>query len=271
MSEADLLARSAWARSAEPKSAGARLIGARLVAIAALAVFAGASASLACEPGSGVARVIEIAPGQRIGAATGYPPAALNDREVILTFDDGPNPATTPGILDLLASQCLRATFFPIGAVAKDHPDLVRRELAEGHSLGGHTFSHADLSEMPLDQAEKEIRDGFAPLTAAGAPAAFLRLPELRASKQVLAWLKDQGIAVIGVDIDGSDWKGDPPDEELARIDAELTKRGRGIIIMHDSQPNTALYLPRLLQQLHDQGYRVVQIKPRAEAITAGR
>ncbi len=215
--------------------------------------------------------MIEIAPGQRVGAATGYPPAALNDREVVLTFDDGPNPNVTPGILDLLASQCLRATFFPIGAVAKDHPELVKRELAEGHSVGGHTFSHADLSEMPLDQAEKEIRDGFAPLTAAGAPAAFIRLPGLRASRQVMSWLKDQDIAVIGVDIDGSDWKGDPPDEELARIDAELTKRGRGIIIMHDSQPNTALYLPRLLQQLHDQGYSVVQIKPRAEAITAAR
>ena len=249
----------------------ARLVAVRLAAIAALVAFAGASAALACEPGSGVARVIEIAPGQRVGAATGYPPAALNDREVVLTFDDGPNPNVTPGILDLLASQCLRATFFPIGAVAKDHPALVKRELAEGHSVGGHTFSHADLSEMPLDQAEKEIRDGFAPLTAAGAPAAFVRLPALRASKQVMAWLKDQGIAVIGVDIDGSDWKGDPPEEELARIDAELTRRGRGIIIMHDSQPNTALYLPRLLQQLHDQGYSIVQIKPSVGAVTAAR
>ena len=241
----------------------------KLTGMAAIAALIGASAG-ACEPGSGVARVIEIAPGQRIGAGTGYPSAPLNDMEVILTFDDGPNPEVTPGILDALASRCLRATFFPIGAVAKDHPDLVKRELAEGHTVGGHTFSHADLSQTPLGQAQKEIRDGFAPLTAAGVPTAFLRLPALRASKEVMAWLKQQGIAVIGVDIDGSDWKGDPPEEELARIEAELAKRGRGIIIMHDSQPNTGIYLPRLLQQLHDQGYSVVQIKPRAP-ITAAR
>ncbi|MEP7210565.1 MAG: polysaccharide deacetylase family protein [Alphaproteobacteria bacterium] len=241
----------------------------RLIVASALAMFAGGAAAQACEPGSGIARVIEIAPGQRIGAATGYPAAPLEAKEVILTFDDGPNPAVTPRILDLLSNECLRATFFPIGANAKEHPDLVRRELSEGHTVGGHTFSHTDLSEIPLDQAEAEINNGFAPLQAVGVPAAFLRLPELRASKAVMAWLKDRGIAVIGVDIDGSDWKGDPPDEELARIAAELAKRGRGIIIMHDSQPNTAIYLPRLLQLLHDQGYRIVQIKPRAEAVKA--
>jgi peptidoglycan/xylan/chitin deacetylase (PgdA/CDA1 family) len=238
----------------------------KLIACAAIIACACVGPALACEPGSGVERVIEIAPGQRIGAATGYPPAPLNDREVVLTFDDGPNPATTPGILDLLASHCLRATFFPIGANAKDHPDLVKRELAEGHTIGGHTFSHADLSSLPLDQAEKEISDGFAPLAAVGAPMAFLRLPELRAPNRVLAWVKAQGIAVIGVDIDGSDWKGDPPDEELARIDVELAKRRRGVIIMHDSQPNTALYLPHLLEHLQQQGYKIVQIKPQATA-----
>ena len=80
--------------------------------------------------------------------------------------------------------------------------------------------------------------------------------------------LKEQGIAVIGVDIDGSDWKGDPPDEELARIEAELASRGRGIIIMHDSQPNTAIYLPHLLDWLQQRGYRIVQIRP-ASAPTA--
>ena len=236
-----------------------------------MAVLFGVSAAAACEPGSGVARVIEIAPGQRIGAATGYPPAPLNDKEVILTFDDGPNPNVTPGILDALASHCFRATFFPIGLNAKRFPELVKRELAEGHSVGGHTYSHADLSEASLNFAKREIRDGFAPLTALGVPVAFFRLPVLRASKQVLAWLMAQNIAVIGVDIDGSDWKGDAPEEELARLDAELAHRRRGIIIMHDSQPNTGAYLPWLLQQLEDEGYSIVQIKPASAPITAGR
>src|ERR1700760_4516400 len=122
---------------------------AKLIAATAIAMLL-SSGAFACEPGSGLARVIEIAPGQRIGAATGYPIAPLQDKEVALTFDDGPNPAVTPHILDLLASQCLRATFFPIGVNAKDHPKLLKRELAEGHTLGGHTFSHADLSMMSL-------------------------------------------------------------------------------------------------------------------------
>jgi peptidoglycan/xylan/chitin deacetylase (PgdA/CDA1 family) len=240
----------------------------KLIGSAAIFALVGVAPAMACDPGSGVARVVEIAPGDRIGAATGYPPAPLNDHEVVLTFDDGPNPHVTPGILDILASRCLRAAFFPIGENARDHLRLVKRELAEGHTVGGHTFSHADLSGIPFSRAKREIQAGFAPLAAAGAPAAFLRLPELRAPKRVMAWLKEQGIAVIGVDIDGSDWKGDPPDEELARIEAELASRGRGIIIMHDSQPNTAIYLPHLLDWLQQRGYRIVQIRP-ASAPTA--
>lgn len=237
------------------------------VALAVAAGFVGAAS--ACEPGSGLARTVEIAPGQRLGAATGYPPAPLRDREVILTFDDGPNPDVTPAILDILARACLRATFFPIGANAAAHPDLIARELAEGHTLGSHTYSHIDLPGLPFDRAVKEIRDGFAPLVAAGAPAAFLRLPEFRGSKRLFAWARKQGIALVGGDIDGSDWKGDPPAETLARIDAELAKRGRGIVILHDSQPNTAILLPLLLGQLHDQGYGVVQMESRAAGAPA--
>src|SRR5579871_949314 len=213
----------------------------------------------ACEPGA--VRSIEIAPGQRIGTGSQYPMAPLHDKEVALTFDDGPNAEVTPLILEALAKACVRATFFPIGSNAAAHPELLKRELAEGHTLGGHTFDHDNLTDKRLPDAVKDILAGFAPIQSAGAPAAFLRFPQLATTPQLLDWTERNHVAVISVDIDPSDWAGDPPKQTLKRLLDQLSTKGRGVILLHDSQPNTAKLLPELLMILSQRGYSFAQLK----------
>jgi peptidoglycan-N-acetylglucosamine deacetylase len=216
-------------------------------------------------------RVIELAPGAHAGAwPEGFTPLALKPKEVVLTFDDGPDPASTPPILDLLKANCVKATFFPIGPNAAAHPDLVKRELAEGHSIGGHTWDHAPLPDMKLADAAADIYRGFQPLRAAGAPIRFFRFPQLAASSELLGWLKQRGITAVSADIDPGDWAGDPPDQTLQRLKGTLKETGGGIVILHDSQPNTAKLLPGLIEFLHREGYSIVQIKPAAQADGAG-
>lgn len=206
-------------------------------------------------------RTITLVPGQNVGELTpGFTPLLLLDHEVVLTFDDGPDPNATPQILDLLKTNCLPATFFLIGRAARDNPELVRRELAEGHAVGGHTEHHSALADMPLKQATRDISNGFAPLIAAGVEPRLFRFPQLQSSPELLAWLKAHGLSAVSADIDPRDWAGDPPEATLARIEAALNEKGRGVILMHDTQANTEKLLPALIAFLGREGYRVVRL-----------
>jgi peptidoglycan/xylan/chitin deacetylase (PgdA/CDA1 family) len=86
----------------------------------------------------------------------------LEPKEIVLTFDDGPEPGTTARVLDALKRECVQATFFLLGRKALAYPDLARRELNEGHTVAHHTFSHPLLDRMPVALAEAEIERGFA-------------------------------------------------------------------------------------------------------------
>src|SRR5499426_2554329 len=86
----------------------------------------------------------------------------LGAKELVLTFDDGPWPGTTSKVLDALKSECVRATFFLLGRNAAAHPQLARRALSEGHTVGHHSYSHPILSRMSLAKAEGEIDRGIA-------------------------------------------------------------------------------------------------------------
>ena len=112
-------------------------------------------------PGSlGVARVVEIdsTGGQGFGFEHFKSYDFLRDGEVVLTFDDGPWPDNTPAVLRALSEQCTKAMFFPIGKHAIWHPEILKQVAAAGHTIGSHTWSHADLSKLTADQAEKRSR-----------------------------------------------------------------------------------------------------------------
>ncbi len=224
--------------------------------VAIIALLPGAAS--ACE---GAHRTLALAPGQNVGGdVAGYAALDLAPREVVLTFDDGPNPETTPRILDVLRQACVPATFFVLGGPAEDYPSLVRRVLGEGHSVGGHTRSHTDLSDAPLNEATRDITNGFLPVVAAGGQSNLFRFPQLQGTPQLLGWLREHGMAAVGADIDPHDWAGDPPHETLERLKDQLLEKGGGIILLHDNQPNTARLLPDLLAFLRREGYSVVRL-----------
>jgi peptidoglycan-N-acetylglucosamine deacetylase len=193
----------------------------------------------------------------------------LDDKEVVLTFDDGPNPGTTTAVLDALKRECVRATFFLIGRNAAAHPELARRELAEGHTVANHTFSHLLLERIYPDHAEAEINRGFAAVdkalygdAATGRPprTPFFRFPGFASTPQLLEYLAARNVAVFGADLWASDWNQMSPDQELNLVLDRLEAARGGIILFHDTKRQTAAMLPVFLRSLKTRGYKVVHV-----------
>lgn len=238
-----------------------------------LAGLSGQAAAAATCPADrlGVARVLALSTkgGFAIGLKS-YPQTLdLADHEVVLTFDDGPSPKTTPKVLAALAQECVKATFFLIGRNAEANPALVRRELAEGHTIGHHTFSHPILRLMRDATARADIDKGFAADDKAAYGKAeaqpkvpFFRFPGFADTPALVAWLKSRDIAVFGTDFWASDWLNMTPGEERKLVLERLEKAGRGILLLHDTKASTAAMLPGLLHDLKTRGFKIVDIVP---------
>ena len=197
----------------------------------------------------------------------------LRDKEIVLTFDDGPWPENTPMVLKALTDNCLKATFFEIGKHATWHPEITKQVVEAGMTLGNHTWSHKDLARNPyakdIEQAEQEIEMGVSAVhIAANAPTApFFRFPDLQHTPQLLAYLAERNMAVFSTDIDSRDFKFHKPEQVIKSVMTQLEKRGKGIILMHDFKRATAEALPELLHQLKASGYKVVHMVPK-QALT---
>jgi peptidoglycan/xylan/chitin deacetylase (PgdA/CDA1 family) len=220
----------------------------------------------------GTSRILAINPQEhgRIGRMqySQFPQPPLNDHEVVLTFDDGPLPPYTDSVLKALAAECVRATFFSVGRQAKQFPETLRRTLKEGHTIGTHSQNHPlTFDQMSFDRAQREIDDGIESVSGAlGDPQAvapFFRIPGLLRIEDVETYLESKSIAIWSADADADDWyKTATPETIVRKAMARLNQRGRGILILHDVQPATALALPMLLQELKTSGYRVVHVVP---------
>jgi peptidoglycan/xylan/chitin deacetylase (PgdA/CDA1 family) len=189
----------------------------------------------------------------------------LNDKEVVLTFDDGPWPVNTPAVLKALADECTTGIFFAVGKHATYHPDILRQVAAAGHTIGSHTWSHANLNKkgMTEQQAKDEIEKGFSAVRLAlgAAPAPFFRFPQLQHAPAMVAYLGTRDIAMFSCDLDSFDFKAAKPDQIVETVMTKVNKLGKGIILMHDFQKYTAEALPTLLGRLKAGGYKVVQMK----------
>ena len=250
-----LMAAAAWAQSNSTMSE-------RLGALAPTAM----PATCPGNPSSlGVARVVEIdttgGPGFGFEHFKAYD--FLRDGEVVLTFDDGPWPGNTPAVLKALAEQCTKAVFFPIGKHAMWHPEILKQVAAAGHTIGSHTWSHADLSKLTPDQAKEEIEKGVSAVRVAlGQPeASFFRFPALRHSPELLTYLSTRNIGIFSTDMDSFDFKMRKSEQVVDSVMSKLKKHGKGIILMHDFQRSTSQALPEILVQVKSNGYRVVQVK----------
>jgi len=194
----------------------------------------------------------------------------LQPGEVVLTFDDGPWPVTTPAVLAALSAQCVQAVFFPIGKHATWHPEVLKQVIAAGHSVGSHTWSHKNLASRPIAEAKDEIERGISAVSLmAGTPIApFFRFPELRQTAELKAYLGERHIAAFSIDIDSQDFKIHKSDALVTSVMTKLKKVGKGIILMHDLHKWTAGALPEILAQLKAGGYKVVFIKPKETLTT---
>ena len=189
----------------------------------------------------------------------------LTDKEVVLTFDDGPWPANTPAVLKALDDECTKAVFFPIGKHATYHPEILKQVVAAGHTVGSHTWSHANLNgkKMTEQLAIDELEKGFSAVKMAlgGDPAPFFRFPQLQNNPAAVTYLGTRNVAMFSCDLDSFDFKAANADQIINTVMTKLDKRGKGIILMHDFQKHTAEAMPTLLQRLKAGGYKIVLMK----------
>jgi peptidoglycan/xylan/chitin deacetylase (PgdA/CDA1 family) len=247
----------------------------RTIAVAiAAACFPLAAFAESC-PGNpnalGTERVLEVdaKTTPRVGRKHFPTTLPLRRKELVLTFDDGPWPGTTPKVLDALKHECVRATFFLLGKNAEASAALARRELAEGHTVAHHTYAHPLLDHMPLAKAEAEINRGIEeddyavygqrrsePLIP------FFRFPGFASSKALLDRMAERNIVVFGADVWASDWDPMTPEQQLSLILNRVEQVGSGIVLFHDTKIQTAAMIPAFLRELKKRGFHIVHVVP---------
>ncbi|MBA4033399.1 MAG: polysaccharide deacetylase [Bradyrhizobium sp.] len=251
-------------------------------AVTALILFVVAAQATECprKDALGTSRVLTVdaATSPRVGMKSFPQTLPLEDREVVLTFDDGPWPGTTPKVLAALAHECVRATFFLIGKPASERPEMVRRLAAQGHTVGHHTWTHHNLKYMKPDNAAAEIDKGIAAVETAlhgratTTPSTpFFRFPFFDMTPATLEDLQRRRIVVFGADLWASDWQPMTPAQQLKLLTERLQIARKGIILLHDPKTQTAAMLPAFLRWLRDNRYRVVHIVPANAKTVTGK
>jgi peptidoglycan/xylan/chitin deacetylase (PgdA/CDA1 family) len=223
----------------------------------------------------GVARTVEIdtTGGPGFGFEHFKELDFLRDHEVVLTFDDGPWPRNTPAVLKALADQCTTGIFFPIGLHSTYEPEILKQVYAAGHTVGAHTWSHANLNNKKLTEQQRkdEIEKGFSAVKwALGgiSPSPFFRFPALQHPPEMVTYLGNRNIAIFSCDLDSFDFKASKPEKVIDTVMKKLDKLGKGIILMHDFQKHTAEALPELLNRLKAGGFKVVAMRAKAPVST---
>lgn len=238
----------------------------------ATAGFVPAQAATDC-PGNpnalGTSRTLVVDPMEhpRIGTMQYRETLPLKDHEVVLTFDDGPLPPHSTQVLQILASECVKATFFIIGRMAHQFPEGVRRVRAAGHTVATHSENHPlHFNKMSPERIRQEIDDGIKHTAEAlGDPSAvapFFRVPGLRRGEVMEDYLVSKGIQSWSADFPADDWLHITSDQVYSRAISRIEAKGRGILLLHDIQARTVAALPRILQTLKARGYRIVHVVP---------
>jgi peptidoglycan-N-acetylglucosamine deacetylase len=215
----------------------------------------------------GTSRTIVVDPREhpRIGTMQYSETLPLEDHEVVLTFDDGPIPKYSNAILAILAEQCIKATFFEIGRMAREYPEGVRKLIAAGHSVGTHTQNHPlTMNRLPIESAQKEIDDGIASVKAALGDSAqlspFFRVPGLLRAGIVEDYLASQGIQTWSADFPADDWRHVSSQTVHNLAISRIEAKGKGILLLHDIQARTVAALPSILRDLKAGGFRIVHV-----------
>jgi peptidoglycan/xylan/chitin deacetylase (PgdA/CDA1 family) len=193
------------------------------------------------------------------------------DHRITLTFDDGPDPITTPAVLDVLRDYHIKATFFVIGARAEQHPELIERMVGEGHALGNHTYYHRDLTKLAPESMQRELQDTQAVIDRAlgghyritlfrppcGAPynTEIDKLPAFQKA------MREQQMYPVMWTIDPHDWAlGGQPESIIAHL-SQSTPQAGGVILLHDTMPQTTEALPKILDHYVAAGFEFTGVR----------
>lgn len=197
------------------------------------------------------------------GAFATRGPAGI--KRVALTFDDVPDEQYTPEVLDILAREHVRATFFVVGERAAKAPSVLCRIRAEGHAIGNHSYDHTSYAHLPPSKFEEQIESTSRLLrTHLGFTPRFLRPPYGEITPRQLMWTQSRGYFVVNWDVDTQDWRGLSADQIVRN--AQKTLAPGSIILQHagggigEDLSGTVKALPRLIRMLRDQGYEMVTV-----------
>jgi peptidoglycan/xylan/chitin deacetylase (PgdA/CDA1 family) len=235
----------------------------------ALAVAAAAAECPGNPDALGTSRTLVVDPTEhpKLGSMQYHESLPLEDHEIVITFDDGPLPPRSTAVLDTLDRECVKATFFLIGKMARAYPDTVKRIRDAGHTIGTHSNSHPlTFHRMPVDRAAQEINQGIANVTAAlgdgTGPAPFFRIPGLLRAEGVEHYAASQNLQVWSADFLADDWTKIGPSQVYSRALQRIEAAHKGILLLHDIQTKTVEALPYLLRELKRRGYKIVQVVP---------
>jgi peptidoglycan-N-acetylglucosamine deacetylase len=226
----------------------------------------------------GLSRIIKVdtSGGFYVGQTYHTRMPLLEPKEVILTFDDGPLPARTDRVLAALKHECVKATFFMVGQMAKAYPAEARKVALEGHTIAYHTMTHTyQLKSWPLEKSQEEIRNGWQAVDqavygkAGPTPATvFFRYPGLFNSHVVNDWFNHINMGVFAIDAAGNDWlKGHLTAAEAPNVMNEALKeleaQNGGILLLHDIKESSSNAVAPLLRELKKRGFKIVHIEPK--------
>lgn len=210
-----------------------------------------------------------------IASGQGWPqPAAgesvSGDNEVLFTFDDGPNPVTTPQVLDILKAHGIHAVFFLVGNMVNNEnkkiPAIIARILAEGHVIANHTQGHKDLCRVKMEEtAVKDIDDGKATIErAAGITVQWFRAPYGVRCARLDRLLAERHIEHFHWDLDPQEWKHGNVDRTVKYVTGELARaHGRSVLLMHDIKQVTVKALPQILDWIDQENAKRAKSRKR--------
>jgi peptidoglycan/xylan/chitin deacetylase (PgdA/CDA1 family) len=202
-----------------------------------IAITAGFGAAAAAGFAAGAWFYASLWPGSHLFGHALTAPA--QPRELALTFDDGPNPAWTPRLLDVLAEHGVRATFFMMGSHAIEEAELVRRVAAAGHVVGNHSWSHPNLARTSAARVREELRRTTETLEQIdGVPVRWFRPPYGARRPAVFRIAREMGLEPVLWNAMTTDWKEPSAERIAARLEAKidgLERHGYGAnIVLHD-------------------------------------
>jgi peptidoglycan/xylan/chitin deacetylase (PgdA/CDA1 family) len=186
--------------------------------------------------------------------------AGGTSKRIALTFDDGPSPYTVP-VLEILRKADVPATFFVIGSQVKAHREIVRRIVREGHALGNHTWSHANVSAGGAAANTQLMDTQYAIQLAVGRAGCLMRPPQGAVGPGLETWLRKHKKVGVLWDVDSNDYQR-PSAATMTRRIVAATRAG-SIILLHDGggdRTATVAALPGIITRLQAKGYEFVTV-----------